>query len=160
MTAEERLRELGIELPEPPPRHEFVPATLAGETAFVSGHAPYRDGKFLFVGKVGAELDLATGQQAAQLALLGCLRALQDSLGTLDAVRQVLKLTGYVNCATEFVALPKVTDSASTILVALFGDRGRHARTTVGVSSLPNGVAVEVELIIQIALARESGGRL
>jgi enamine deaminase RidA (YjgF/YER057c/UK114 family) len=150
VSALDRLRKLGFELPDAPPRHEFVPVALAGDLAFVAGHAPYRAGSFQYKGKLGAELDLAAGQKAAELALLGCLRALHDRFKTLDAVDRVLKLNGYVNCVSDFHELPSVTDAASSILVALFGENGRHARTTIGVYSLPAGVAVEIDLVVQV----------
>ena len=102
MRALDRLRKSGFELPEPPPRHQFVPVAVVGDLAFVSGHAPYRDGGFRFKGKVGSKLDLSAAQQAAGLALLGCLRSLHDRFGTLDAVRRILKLNAYVNCVPNF----------------------------------------------------------
>ena len=151
MSVEERLRQLCITLPNLAPTHEFLRVRLAGDLAFVSGHAPFEHGEFKYKGKVGRELDLATGQHAAECALLGCLASLQSELGSLARVRQVVKLNGYVNCPPDFVDLPKVTDRASRLLINLFGDGGRHARTTVGVISLPMGVAVEVELILRLS---------
>lgn len=154
MRALDRLRKSGFELPEPPPRHQFVPVAVLGDLAFVSGHAPYRDGAFRFKGKVGRKLDLSAAQQAAGLALLGCLRSLHDRLETLDAVKRILKLNAYVNCVPNFHELPSVSDAASAILEEVFGENGRHARTTVGVCSLPGGVAVEIELIVQVGIGR------
>jgi enamine deaminase RidA (YjgF/YER057c/UK114 family) len=102
MRALDRLRKSGFELPEPPPRHQFVPVAVVGDLAFVSGHAPYRDGAFRFKGKVGRKLDLSAAQQAAGLALLGCLRSLHDRFETLDAVKRILKLNAYVmECMTS-----------------------------------------------------------
>ena len=150
MTHLDRLHKLGLVLPEPAPTHEFVPASIAGDLVFVSGHAPFADDEFRFRGKVGKELDLAGARQAAELAALGCLRSLQESIGTLGRVRRVLKLTGYVNCTADFCDLPQVTDAASVLLISLFHPHGKHARTTVGVNSLPLGVAVELELMVQI----------
>lgn len=122
---------------------------LIDALAFVSGHAPFDDGEFCYRGQIGREFDLSVGRRAAELATLGCLASLENSIGSLDAVRRIVKLNGYVNCEPEFDDLPRVTDAASRLLVDLFGDSGRHARTTVGVSSLPKGVAVEIELIAQ-----------
>jgi enamine deaminase RidA (YjgF/YER057c/UK114 family) len=117
--------------------------------AFVSGHVPLADGEFCDRGKIGREFYLSEGRRAAELAALGCLASLENSIGSLDAVRRIVKLNGYVNCEPEFDHLPRVTDAASKLLVDLFGDSGRHARTTVGVASLPKGVAIEIELIAQ-----------
>jgi enamine deaminase RidA (YjgF/YER057c/UK114 family) len=144
-----RLRELGLGLPECAPTHEFLPVNVLGELAYVSGHAPFSDAAFRYQGKIGREFDLATGCKAAELAVLGCLASLEKAIGTLDSVRRVVKMNGYVNCDPEFRDLPQVTDAASKLLIALFGDSGRPARTTVGVASLPGGAAVELELVVQ-----------
>jgi enamine deaminase RidA (YjgF/YER057c/UK114 family) len=150
MSALDRLRELGFELPALAPRHEFMSVNVIGDLAFISGHAPFRQGEFQYNGKVGRDLDARAGREAAELALLGCLASLQDCLGTLERVQRVVKMNGYVNCDPGFRDLPAITDAASTILGSIFGERGRHARTTVGVNSLPQGVAVEIELIVQV----------
>lgn len=141
-----RLAELGMRWPEPPPRHEYLPATQVGDLVFVSGHAPYLDGSHRYVGRVGDELDLASAREAARLAVLGCLVSLEQVVQTLDAVQRIVKVNGYVHCVPGFPALPRITDGASELLIELFGPSGRHARTTVGVASLPSGVAVELEV--------------
>ena len=133
MSFRERLQQLGLRLPELAPTAEFLQVNLLNDLAFVSGHAPFEDGEFRYSGKIGREFDLSVGRRAAELAVLGCLASLEDSLGSLDGIRQIVKLNGYVNCVAEFHDL--------------FGDSGRRARTTVGVASLPQGVAVEIELI-------------
>jgi len=117
---------------------------------YISGHAPFREGTFQYGGKVGREVSIDTACRAAELAVLGCLASVKADLGSLDYVKRILKLNGYVNCLPEFTELPKITDGASSLLIALFGDAGRHARTTVGVASLPFGVSVEIEMMIQI----------
>ena len=150
-SVESRLHAMGLSLPAQPPTYEFLPAVTVGELAYVSGHVPFRDGEFLHRGKVGVDLDLETGRTAAQLAVLGCLASLKSALGDLDRIKRVIKVNGYVNCSPEFGDLPKITDAGSKLLIALFGDAGRHARTTVGVASLPFGVAVEIEMIVQVA---------
>jgi len=154
---ERRLSELGLTLPDLAPTHEFLAVKTTDNQCFVSGHAPYSDGRFQFIGKVGADLDIDTGRQAAELATLGCLASLKAHLGDLDRIRSVLKLNGYVNCDPQFADLPTVTDAASDLLAAIFGDGGRHARTTVGVASLPQNVAVEVEMTVMIAPGDEAG---
>jgi enamine deaminase RidA (YjgF/YER057c/UK114 family) len=152
LSIERRLRDLGHELPELAPVHKFLPAVQVGNMVYISGHAPFRDGEFRYRGKVGRELDLEAGRRAAELAVLGCLTSLKAEIGKLESVRRIVKVNGYVNCDPEFTALPKVTDAASSLLVSLFGDAGRHARTTVGTASLPFGVAVEVEMLVQIEM--------
>src|ERR1700732_231550 len=152
MSARDRLQQLGINLPDLAPTHEFLCVSLIGELAFVSGHAPFEGGSFRYCGRVGQDFDLSAGQQAAKLAVLGCLASLEKTVGSLDSIRQIVKLIGYVNCVPGFHDLPKVTDAASKLLIDLFGDSGRHARTTVGVASLPKGVAVEIELIAAVTL--------
>lgn len=145
--ARRRLAELGMRWPPAPPTHEYLPAVRAGELVFVSGHAPYADGAHQYRGRVGETLDLPAAREAARLAVLGCLVSLEQVLGTLDAVERIVKVNGYVHCVAGFEPLPRVTDGASELLIDLFGQRGRHARTTVGVASLPSGVAVELELV-------------
>lgn len=146
---EAHLQGLGLELPDLAPTHEFVAVNIVGDIGYVSGHAPYLDGGFRYRGKVGRDLGLEEGRQAAQLAALGCLTSLKEA-GCLERVRRVLKVNGYVHCDPEFLELPRVTDAASELLIKLFGESGRHARTTIGVASLPLGVAVELEMIVQL----------
>lgn len=147
---ERRIADLGLSLPEVAPTHEFLAVKVVGDLCYISGHAPYRDGGFHFQGKVGADLDVETGRRAAELATLGCLASLRAAVGDLDAVDTVVKVNGYVNCAPSFGDLPTVTDAASSLLIAVFGESGRHARTTVGVASLPSNVAVEVEMTVRL----------
>jgi enamine deaminase RidA (YjgF/YER057c/UK114 family) len=151
----ERMKRLGLSLPDLAPTYEFLRVNFVDDLVFVSGHAPYEDGQFKYRGKIGRELDLLAGQRAAESALLGCLASLQSEIGSLESVRQIVKLNGYVNCVQDFQDLPQVTDAASRLLVQLFGDSGRHARTTVGVMSLPMGVAVEIELVARISGAHQ-----
>lgn len=147
---EKRLKELGLTLPEPPPTFEFLRAVAVGDLVFVSGHVPYVNGEFRYRGKVGRDFDLATAREAAELALLGSLASLKSVIGDLDKVKRVVKLNGYVNCTPEFTDLPKVMDGASKLAIEIFGEQGRHARTTVGVASLPLGVAAEIEMTVQL----------
>jgi enamine deaminase RidA (YjgF/YER057c/UK114 family) len=135
-------------LPERPPTHEYLPVSRVGDLLFVSGHAPYVDGSHRNRGRVGHTLDLHAAREAARLAVLGCLVSLEAELRTLDDVQRLVKVNGYVHCVAGFEPLPKITDGASELLIDLFGPAGRHARTTVGVASLPSGVAVELEMTI------------
>jgi enamine deaminase RidA (YjgF/YER057c/UK114 family) len=151
-SVEQRLRDLGFALPELAPVHKFLPVVRLEDMIYISGHAPFRDGEFKYCGKVGREFDLEMGRRAAELAVLGCLTSLKAEIGSLDSVRRIVKVNGYVNCDPGFTDLPKVTNAASSLLMALFGDAGHHARTTVGTASLPFGVAVEIEMLVQITI--------
>jgi enamine deaminase RidA (YjgF/YER057c/UK114 family) len=148
---EARLAELGIVVPVmPPPQASYVPSVQAGSLLFISGQVPLKDGKRQFVGKVGSEVDVDQGYQAARLCALNLVSQMKAALGDLDRVKRVVKLTGFVNAVPEFTDQPKVINGASDLLVEIFGDKGRHARSAVGVGSLPMGVACEVEAIVEI----------
>lgn len=148
-----RLRELGIELPQAAaPVANYVPYTVSGNLVIVSGQICVWNGERRFVGKLGAGISIADGQQAARLCALNVLAHLQVACGgELDRVRRVLRLGGFVNCTPDFTEMPQVVNGASDLMVEVFGDAGRHARAAVGVSSLPGGVAVEVEAAAEIA---------
>ena len=149
---EARLRELGIELPQAAsPVANYVPFTVSGPLVVVSGQICVWNGERRFVGKLGAGVSIADGQQAARLCALNILAHLQVACGgELDRVRRILRLGGFVNCTPDFTEMPQVVNGASDLMVEIFGDRGRHARAAVGVSSLPGGVAVEVEATAEI----------
>ena len=148
---EAKLAEMGLELPTPPPPvANYVRAVRTGDLVFVSGHGPTRDGAYLFQGKVGAERTVEDGYEAAKLVMLNCLSSLKQELGDLDRVRRVVKLLGMVNCTPDFGEQPKVINGASDLLVALYGERGRHARSAVGMGSLPAGITVEIEMIVEV----------
>jgi len=153
MVPEERLAELGIDLPAPNPAvGSYVGAVTVGNTVFVSGHGPYRDGEFVYKGKLGREVDVETGQAAARLTILNLLASLKSEIGELDRVRRVVKLLVLVNSDPEFGEQPKVANGASDLLVEIFGpDRGPHARSAVGVGALPFAIPVEIEGIFEIA---------
>ena len=147
------LAELGLELPEiPAPVANFVPYARTGNLVFISGQVPLRDGKVCFVGKLGAEISIDEGKEAAQLSALYVLAALAHACGgDLDRVVRCVRLGGFVNAVPEFTEHPAVMNGASDLMVAVLGERGRHARAAVGVGSLPLGVAVEVDAIFEIA---------
>jgi enamine deaminase RidA (YjgF/YER057c/UK114 family) len=150
---EARLKELGLELPAATaPIANYVPFTRSGSLVVVSGQVSVRDGKPEFVGKLGREISVAEGQQAARLCALNILAHAKTACdGDLDRVKRVLRLGGFVNCTPEFTQMPQVVNGASDLMVELFGDAGKHARAAVGVASLPLGVAVEVEAMFEIA---------
>ena len=150
---EARLKELGLELPAATaPIANYVPFTRSGSLVVVSGQVSVRDGKPEFVGKLGREISVAEGQQAARLCALNILAHAKTACdGDLDRVKRVLRLGGFVNCTPEFTQMPQVVNGASDLMVELFGDAGKHARAAVGVASLPLGVAVEVEATVELA---------
>lgn len=151
MDIEKKLKELGISLPAPPkPLANYVPAVRAGNLLFVSGHGPYNDGKTMVSGKLGKELTIEEGYKTARNVALNCLASVQATLGDLNKVKRVVKLLGMVNCTEDFKDHPKVINGASDLLVEVFGDAGRHARSAVGMQSLPNGIPVEIEMVLEV----------
>ena len=148
-----RLRELGIALPAASaPVANYVPYTMSGNLLVVSGQVSVRGGKAEFVGKLGRDIAIADGQQAARLCALNVLAHVRNACGgDLDRVKRVLRLGGFVNCTPDFTDMPQVVNGASDLMVAVFGDAGKHARAAVGVASLPLGVAVEVEAMFELA---------
>lgn len=151
MEAERRITELGLEFPSPPkPVAAYVPGVRFGPLIFTSGQLPVRDGKVIFCGKVGADLDTEQGYAAARLCALNALAVIRSMTGDLDRLEQVVKLTGFVNSAPGFTAQPAVLNGASELLVSIFGDRGRHARSAVAANELPLGAAVELELVVAV----------
>ena len=140
MSAEKKLKELGISLPPfPKPVANYVPAVRVGNLLFVSGHGPYNDGKTLTSGKLGKELTVDQGYQTARNVALNCLASIRAAIGDLDRVKRVVKLLGMVNCTEDFKDQPKVINGASDLLVEVLGDAGKHARSAVGMQALPNG---------------------
>ena len=151
MDIEARLKEMGFSLPEPPqPVAAYVPAVQVGDLLFLSGTTCYKDGEFLFTGRVGAVLTIEQGYAAAQQTALNLLSVIKTTLGSLDQVKRVVKLNGYVNSAPDFDRQPEVINGASELLEQLYGERGKHARTAIGVSDLPAHIPVEIELIVQV----------
>ena len=150
-TVESRLQELGVTLPTPAtPAANYVPYKVFGNQLFISGQLPVVDGEFRYRGKLGADIDLEAGQAAARMCGLNILAQARAALGTLDRVERVVKLVGFVNGTADFTDQPKVVNGASELMTEVFGDRGQHARSAVGVASLPFGVAVEVEAILEV----------
>ena len=146
-----RLEELGIELPRAsPPVANYVNAVRTGNLLFLSGKGPLRPDGSLIKGKVGTDLTVEQGYEAARLTGLNLLAALQRELGSLDHVRQIVKVLGMVNAGPEFEEHPKVINGFSDLMVEVFGERGRHARSAVGMGSLPDGIAVEIEMIVEV----------
>jgi enamine deaminase RidA (YjgF/YER057c/UK114 family) len=151
MDIDDRLRDLGIELPTPfPPAGNYVAAVRTGNLLHTSGMGPVRPDGTLVAGKVGADVDLAAAVEAARLTGLQLLAAVRAELGSLDAVRRVVKTFGMVNAAPGFNRTPQVIDGCSNLLVEVFGDAGRGARSAVGMAELPFDIAVEIEMIAEL----------
>jgi enamine deaminase RidA (YjgF/YER057c/UK114 family) len=152
-TVEARLRQLGIELPQPSaPVANYVPYATCGNQVFVAGQICQWNGELRHRGKLGGGIALAEGRAAARLSALSILAHVKAACGgDLDRVRRVVRLGGFVNCTPDFTDLPQVVNGASDLMVEVFGDKGRHARAAVGVNALPAGVAVEVEAVFEIA---------
>jgi len=152
MTPEDRLHELGLEIPPLAPAvGNYVGAVAVGNILFVAGHGPFRDGKPQFIGKLGREFDVPQGQEAARLVMLNMLATIKEELGELDRIERVVKLLCLVNSMPEFGEQPAVANGASGLLGAIFGDeRGKHARSAIGMGALPFGIAVEIEGIFEL----------
>ena len=150
MSIEQKLAELGIVLPEPAaPVAAYVPVVIHDGLAHVSGQIPFENGQ-LITGKLGEDIGLERGVTAARACGLMILAQLKAALGSLDRVERVVKLGGFVNGVPGFTDQPRVVNGASELMVEVFGDAGRHARSAVGVASLPLGVAVEVDAIVAV----------
>ena len=146
-----RLAELDITLPEPfPPVGNYVSCVRTGDLLFVGGHGPI-DGATTIVGKVGTDLTLEQGRAAARTTALSLLATMHVELGGLDHVEQIVKVFGMVNVGGAFNQTPAVIDGCSDLLVEVFGERGRHTRSAVGMAALPFDIAVEIELIARVA---------
>lgn len=152
MSADARLAELGIELPDPfPPAGEYINAVRTGDLLILGGHIPFSPPQTVVFGKLGADLDVDAGRVAARFAAITALATIRSELGTLDAVKQIVLVRGVVNSAADFIGHTRVIDGASEVFVNVFGDAGRHARLAVGVSSLPANIALEIEVTVEVA---------
>jgi enamine deaminase RidA (YjgF/YER057c/UK114 family) len=150
MSVSARLTELGIELPDTvQPLASYVPAVRSGNLVYTAGQLPIKDGKLAATGKVGADVTAEQGKALARVCALNALAAI-DSLVGIDAVSQVVKVVGFVASAAGFNGQPAVVNGASDLLAEVFGDRGAHARSAVGVSELPLDAPVEVELVVEV----------
>jgi len=149
---EARLRELGIELPQAAaPAANYVPFVRTGDLLFVAGQLPIWNGERRFAGKLGREISVEDGQQAARICGLNLLAHVRNAVdGDLDRVRRCVRLGGFVNCTDSFVDQPQVVNGCSNLIVEVLGDQGRHARTAVGVNVLPFNLAVEVDGVFEV----------
>ena len=146
---EDRLGQLGVQLPQPPPPvANYTGAVRTGNLVFVSGHGPYRDGKYHWIGKVDSEVSVEQAREAARLTILNALASLKAEIGSLDRVTRIVKLLGMVNSDPAFKRQPEVINGASDLLEQIFGSK--HARSAVGLGALPMGIAVEIEIIVEV----------
>ena len=151
-TVESTLQKIGLTLPSAvAPAGSYVPTVRTGDMLYISGQLPFVDGVVQHQGTVGTDVTVEEAVNAARLCGVQILAQAKAALGDLDRVARVVKLVGFVKSTPDFTAQPTVINGASDLMVAVFGDQGRHARSAVGVSSLPLGAAVEVEAILEIA---------
>lgn len=151
MSIESKLQEMGLTLPEAPkPVAAYVPAVKSGGYVYTAGQIPLVGGELKYKGKVGGGVDEAKGYEAARVCALNCLSVIKSQIGSLDDIEQVVKVTGFVASAPGFNGQPKVINGASELLGQLFGDRGQHARSAVGVNELPLDATCEVEMIVRV----------
>ena len=146
-----RLAELKIELPKAAaPVANYVPVVISGKTAYTSGQVTVFNGEFKYIGKLGKEFSVEDGQKAARLCGLNVISQLKNAIGDLDKVKRLCKLTVFINSMDDFTEQPKVANGVSDLMVEVFGDAGKHARSAIGVNVLPLNVAVEVEAIFEL----------
>ena len=149
---EENIKNLGLKIPElPKALANYVPYKIVGKTMYISGQAPVKNGELIYKGKVGSDISVEDGIEAARLCVINIIAAVKTGLeGDWSKLDSFVKLTGYVNCQNYFTDQPKIINGASDMLVEIFGDQGRHARVAVGSNALPLGIAVEIDAIVQL----------
>lgn len=151
LRVEKKLAEMGLELPElTPPVANYVRSVRTGNLVFLAGHGPLGPDGTYVTGKVDSELSVEEGYEAARRTALALLASLKAEIGDLDRVKRVVRVFGMVNSDPEFTEQPQVINGCSDLLVELYGDRGRHARAAVGMASLPIGIAVEIEMVVEV----------
>lgn len=151
MDVYENLKNKNLQLPAPPPEGGiYTKVKQVGNLLFISGQGPNLDGKPLCVGKVGKEISLEEGREAALVCAMNILSCLDEYLGDLNRIKNIVKLLGFVASAEGFGDQPKVINAASSFFEDIFGERGKHARSAIGTSELPGGIPVEIEAIIEI----------
>jgi enamine deaminase RidA (YjgF/YER057c/UK114 family) len=148
---EENIIKLGFRLPDPPkPLAAYVPALQSGGFVFTAGQLPIVDGQLKFSGKLGKEINEEEGKKAAEICALNCLSAVKGVLRSLDKIEQIVKLTVFVNSAEGYTNQPIVANGASELMEKIFGEKGKHARSAVGVNELPKNAPVEIEMIVKV----------
>ena len=152
MSAEAKLKELGIDLPPPPAATaNYVQFVREGELLFVAGQGPFDEGgQIVYGGCVGKDISVEDGYRSARLCAINCLAHVKAALGSLDNVSRVVSLRGFVTCAEDFHDHPRIINGASDLMVEIFGDSGRHVRTAIGTNALPFNIATEVDMIVAV----------
>jgi enamine deaminase RidA (YjgF/YER057c/UK114 family) len=149
---EEKLKELGIEIPTPPsPAGSYIPVVNTGNLAFVSGQIPIREGKVVFQGKVPENQSVDSARDAAKICIINGLAQLKVNLGSLDKITKFVRISGFVNSNPNFAEQPKIINAASDLLVEIFGDMAKHSRIAVGVASLPLNSTVEIDMVVEFS---------
>ena len=149
---EEKLKELGIEIPTPPsPAGSYIPVVTTGNLAFVSGQIPMKEGKVVFEGKVPENQSIDSARDAAKICIINGLAQLKANLGSLDKITKFVRISGFVNSNPNFAEQPKVINAASDLLVEIFGDMAKHSRIAVGVANLPLNSTVEIDMIVEFS---------
>ena len=149
---EENIKNLGLNIPElPQALANYVPYKIVSKTMYISGQAPLQNGELIYKGKVGSDITVEDGIEAARLCVTNIIAAVKTGLdGDWSKLDSFVKLTGYVNCQDSFTDQPKIINGASDMLVEIFGDQGRHSRVAVGSNALPLGIAVEIDALVQL----------
>ncbi len=148
---EDKLESLGITLPNPPtPAGSYVPVIRTGNLLFISGQIPMENGKVIFTGKVSDD-NLETAQKSAKMCAINILAQIKREVGDLDKVTKIVRLSGFVNSVSEFTQQPKVINPASDLFFEIFGEKGKHSRIAVGVTSLPLGSMTEIDAIVEVS---------
>ena len=148
---ENKIKELGLQLPEPPkPLAAYIPAKQAGNLVFTAGQLPMVNGEIILKGLLGQEIEIEPAYNAAKICTLNALSAIKGVIGDLDKIKQVVRVVGYVASVPTFTQQPAVVNGASEFLLEVFGDKGKHARSAVGMAVLPLNAAVEIELTVEI----------
>jgi len=149
---EEKIKELGFELPEvAKPLAAYVPANSVGNLVMTSGQVPLVKGEIKYKGKVGKDISEDDAIKAAEVCALNCLAAIKGEIGSLEKIEEIVKLTVFVNSTDDYSSHPKIANGASELLLKIFGEKGKHVRSAVGVSGLPLNSAVEIEMIVRIS---------
>lgn len=147
---EEKLKSLGVTLPVPPkPAGSYIPVVISGNLAFVSGQIPIQDGKVAVTGKVPTEKTIEEAQSAARICAINILAQLKSNLGSLDRISKIVRVSGFVNSTGDFTEHPKIINAASDLFFEIFGEKGKHTRIAVGVSSLPLNSTVEIDMVAE-----------
>ncbi len=149
---EENIKNLGLNIPDlPKALANYVPYKIVGKTMYISGQAPVKNGELIYKGKVGTDITVEDGIEAAKLCVINIIAGVKTGIeGDWDKLDSFVKLTGYVNCQNDFTEQPKIINGASDMLVDIFGDQGRHSRVAVGSNALPLGIAVEIDAVVQL----------